>query len=146
MDYLAVGAALSARFAALAGPTGYDAVRVSTHLLPNQMTPLPTVLIFADKGDLNHYVGDRRGSQEWLARFYYDQTGDLPRAQEALLRWLPILEDRLRGAVQLGGIVGVSAAQITGWQMGTLHYGGEDYVGIELVIEVVTAEGWAAVA
>jgi hypothetical protein len=147
-DYSAIGTALAGRFAAAAmtAPTGYLAVRVSTTALPNEMTPLPTVLVFPGEGTFDTGNGTRLGTSRWTVRFYYDQTGDLSRAQTALLAWLTVLADQLKGAVQLGGTSMVARATIDSWSIGMLTYGGVDYVGIEFGVSITTTEGWAAVA
>lgn len=147
-DYTTIGTALAARFAAAAmtAPAGYRAIRLSTTALPNQMTALPCVLVFPDAGSFTTGNTSRFGETTYTVRFYYDQSGDLARAQVALQAWLTVLVDQLKGAVQLGGTAAVARATVDGWQIGRLTYANEDYVGIELTVTVVTTEAWAAVA
>jgi hypothetical protein len=146
MDFDASAIALAARFAPaqVTPPTGYDNVRVSTADLPGQMTPLPTMLVFLDSGDFRTGNGTRQGGHDWLARFYYNQTGDLERDMVALRKWAGVLVDQLKLSVQLGGIV--TSARVMSYQIGVLRYAGIDYSGIELRVHVVTDEGWAAAA
>lgn len=145
-DIATIASALAARFAAaqMTAPTGYDAVRMSTHLLPNQLPPTPCVLVFADAGTFRTGAGTRLGEQSWIVRFYYDQAADMSRGTAALLAWASVLCDQLQGAVQLGG--SVSSARVDAWKIGTLTYAGSDYFGIELSVTTVSTEGWAAVA
>lgn len=143
-----IGTALAGRFAAgaMTAPTGYRAIRLSTTALPSQMPPLPCVLLFPDEGSFETGNGSRLGTQKWTVRFYYDQAGDLSRAQTGLLAWLEVLVDQLKGAAQLGGTATVQRATLDEWKLGTLSYAGEDYIGIEMVVTIVTTEGWGAVA
>lgn len=145
-DFGAIASALAARFAAgaMTAPTGYRAIRMATHQLPNQMPPLPCVLVFPDSGEWRTGMGTRQGGHGFTVRFYYDQVGDLTRAQTGLLAWLSVLADQLKGAVQLGGTV--TRASIDSWSMGTMTYGGVDYTGIEFKVHVVTDEAWSATA
>jgi hypothetical protein len=146
IDFDAIATALVARFApgAVTPPTGYDNIRVSTAAVPNQMTPLPTVLVFLDDGEIEYFPGKRDSTFGWLIRFYYNQTGDLERDSAALRKWATVLIDQLQGAVQLGGTV--TSAHITGFQVGLLNYAGIQYTGLEMRITVITNDAWAAVA
>jgi hypothetical protein len=110
------------------------------------MTPLPTVLVFPSEGEIGPpTTGARRDSDStFVVRFYYNQTGDLPRDTVALRKWLTILLTRLDGAVQLGGTV--TLARITGWRLDILSYAGLEYTGIELTINVHNEEAVTVVA
>lgn len=145
-DFGAIATALAGRFAAaaLTAPTGYRTIRLSTAALPNQMPPLPCVLVFPDSGEWRTGTGTRQGGHTFTVRFYYDQLADLSRAQSGLLAWLTVLADQLRGAVQLGGTV--TRATIDSWSMGTLTYAGGEYAGLEFKVSVVTDEPWSATA
>lgn len=145
-DFGAIASALANRFAAAAmtAPTGYRAIRMSTYQLPNKMPPTPCVLVFPEQGEWRTGSGTRAGGHDFTVRFYYDQTGDMSRAQTGLLAWLTVLADQLRGSVQLGGTV--TRATIDNWSMGVLSYAGEDYTGIEFKVHVVTDEPWSATA
>jgi hypothetical protein len=146
-DFDGIAAALAARFAAaqVTPPAGgYDNIRVATADLPNQMTPLPTVLVYLDSGDFTAFPGKRDGRSEWSVRFYYNQTGDLPRDMKALRLWAAVLIDQLKISTQLGGIV--TLARVDSFRIGILNYAGIDYTGLELGVGIVTNEAWAAVA
>jgi len=148
-DYDAITTAIALRFdpSTITAPAGgYDNVRVSTGNLPNQMVPLPAVLVFPSNGEfLPQTTGARRDSDtEFVVRFYYNQTGDLPRDTVALRKWLTILVTRLDGAVQLGGTV--TLARVVSWRVDVFDYALLQYTGIELVINVHVEEAVTAVA
>jgi hypothetical protein len=146
VDFAAISQAIAGRYLAaqMTAPTGYRAIRVATDQLPNQLPPLPCVLVFPEDGDFDAGNGTRLGVHRWTARFYYDQAGDLPRAQAACLAWLTVLADQHKASVQLGGLV--VYVRTVSWKIGTLTYAGKDYVGIELGLAVRTSEGWSATA
>lgn len=145
-SFTAIASALAARFAAgaMTAPTGYDAVRVSTALLPNQLPPLPCVLVLPDTGSFDTGNGTRMAASDFLVRFYYSQAGDLARDSAALLAWLGVLVDQLKAAVQLGGLV--DRATVEGWTVGLMTYADQPYSGIELRVRVITSDAWAATA
>jgi hypothetical protein len=145
-DFDAIATAIAARYApgVVTPPSGYDNIRVSTAALPNQMTPLPTVLVFLESGAYPLYGSQKRGgAYEFAVRFYYNQTGDMERDQVALRKWATVLTGQMT-TVHLGGIV--DAANLTTFQLGIFRYAGELYTGIEFRIHVVLDEAWAAVA
>ena len=145
-DFDAIADALAARFAPgqLTAPTGYLTIRVATAKTPNQLPPLPCVLVFPDSGTFTTGNGTRLGNHSFLVRFYYNQIGDMARDVEACRDWLTVLADQLRTSVQLGGTV--SYCRLDTWKIGQLSYGGVDYSGIEFGVAIETAEGWAATA
>jgi hypothetical protein len=134
--------ALAARMAITPAPAGYDAIRLGTADLPNQMVPLPAVLVFPDDGEYETGNGTRTGSHGITVRFYYNQSGDLPRDTAALRAWHDALSVQLRDAAQLGGIV--TSAAITGYKLGSMSYAGSDYSGIEYKVRVIISEAWSA--
>jgi hypothetical protein len=145
-DFDAIADALAARFAPgqLTAPTGYLTIRVATAKTPNQLPPLPCVLVFPDAGTFETGNGTRIGHHTFLVRFYYSQIGDFARDVEACRDWLTVLADQLRASVQLSGTV--TRASLDSWKIGQFGYGGNEYSGIEFGIGIVTTEGWAAVA
>lgn len=145
-DFDPITTALAGRFAAavVTPPTGYDNVKLSTGDLPEQMTPLPSVYVFPDRGAFATGGGTRTGVHGYFVRFYFNQTGDTERDMVALRKWLTVLVDQLKLSTQLGGIV--SVARVETWQLGILHYAGKDYSGIELGVQIVTDEAWSAVS
>jgi hypothetical protein len=146
-DFDAITSALAVRFGPtiVSPPAGYEAIRLSTADLPNQMTPLPTSLVFLDSGTFAHGPGSKRDSNHaFLVRFYYSEAIDITRDMVALRKWLTILVNALQGAVQLGGLV--TSARIVTWRAGTLHYAGVDYSGLEFGVTVNVNEAWTPVA
>jgi hypothetical protein len=147
IDFDAITVALALRFdpSTVTPPTGgYDNIRVSTGNLPNQMTPLPTVLVFPENGTLTYVPSKRDSDHIFVVRFYYNQTGDLARDTVSLRKWLTVLVDQLKNATQLGGTV--TYARVEGYTVGTFTYAGLEYSGVELTVHVKVNEAWAAVA
>jgi hypothetical protein len=145
-DLNAISIALAARFATaqVTPPAGLQNIRSSTSAPPNQLPPTPCVLVFPIEGDFRTGQGTRLGSGTWIVRFYYAQTGDILRDSVALQKWGTVLVDQLKLSVQLAGIV--ARATVDHWKIGTIDYAGSSYSGIELTVEIVTTEPWAAVA
>jgi hypothetical protein len=148
VDFDVIGTALAARYAPaqVTPPTGYDNIRGSAVDLPNQMLPLPAVLVFLDAGTFRTGNGTRLGGHDWFVRFYYNQTGDLERDMTALRKWNTVLADQLKASVQLGGSQYVARVTVESYQVGTMQYAKEDYSGIEYRVHVTTTEPWAATA
>lgn len=150
-DIDAIATAIAGRFAAaqVTPPvyTGVVNIRTSTADIPNQLGPLPCVLVFSEDADMDHKVGvgSRFMLLHYIVRFYLDQTMDLERANSRLRKWATVLQDQLRISAQLGGTVN-GWARIDGWRIGRLIYSDQPYVGIELRVSVTLTEGWAAVA
>jgi hypothetical protein len=157
-DFDAINTALVARFspAQVTAPAGgYDPIRVATGDLPGQMTPLPTVLVFPESGVYEQKMGGKRDSTNtFIVRFYYNQVGDAERDFVALRKWLDVLSDQLRAAIQLGGLTWssgvrqgeVTRAKVDSWKIGVLTYAGVPYSGIELTVSVVVNESLVFVA
>ena len=157
-DFDAINTALVARFAPGTLPTpagGYDPVRVATGDLPGQMTPLPTALIFPVTGTFDQKTGAKRDStNNFMLRFYYNQTGDAERDFPALRKWLTILSNQLAASVQLGGLTWsltnaqgeVTRAVPTAWRIGILTYANLQYSGIEIDIAVTVNESLIGIA
>lgn len=148
-DFDAITIALAARFApAQVTPPagGYGNVTVSTGNLPEGGLPPPFVLVFAESGEFTHYPGKRDSKHEFVVRFYYNQDGDMERDTIALRKWATVLVDQLKLSAQLGGIV--TLANVTGWTIGKFGYPGSEvmFTGVELTVEIVVNEAWAAVA
>lgn len=151
-DYDAIANAVAGRFAAaqLTAPAGYTTIRLATADAPNQLGPLPCVIVFPESGQFDYSAGHRNGMSTFVVRFYYSQTDDLTRESPALRKWLTVLADQLRDAAKLGGLTSgtweVAVAMLTAWKLGVMQYAGQDYSGIELTVTVTVNEGWAAVA
>jgi len=146
MDFAGDAAAIAARFASgiLAPPAGYAAIREATATPPQALGMLPALVVFLDDGELITAHGERAGGIDYLARFYYVQTADIPREGAALLAWASVLVDALKGSVQLGGRV--ARATVDGFTVGLLPYADLPHAGIELRVHVTTSEAWGATA
>jgi hypothetical protein len=142
----AIALALADRFlaSAMTAPAGYTPIRVSTANPPNQMPPLPCVIVWPSSGEWTNFPGKRDGTHNFLVRFYLAEAKDLDREMVGLRKWLDVLAYQLRDATQLGGLV--TLARIASWRIVTMTYAGQTYSGIEFDVTVVTNEPWAAVA
>jgi hypothetical protein len=142
--FTAIATALAGRFAPaqVTPPSGYRNIRLATHALPNELPPLPCVLVFPEQGDFTSGNGTRTGTQDWTVRFYFDQASDLTRQSVALLDWLEVLTGQLRTSVTLTSTVDL--ANVMSWSAGILTYADQPYAGIELKVRTVSSEGWSA--
>jgi hypothetical protein len=151
-DFAAIGAAIAARYApgTLATPGGETAVRSSTNKPPDQLGALPAVLIIPADGSFGTGArgvggrhGTRLGEHHYLAQLYLAQVadGDLGRQMGSLQAWLTILVDAHLAGLALGGLV--VAVRTISWRVGILRYMGTSFAGVELRLQVVTAEAWS---
>lgn len=151
-DFAAIGAAIAARYApgTLATPAGEVAIRSSTNKPPDQLGALPLVLIVPAEGSFGtgaKGVGGRHGTREgehwYLAQLFAAQVpdSDLGRAMGSLQAWLTVLVDVHVAQLALGGLV--VAVRTISWRVGILRYMGVSYAGVELRLQVVTAEAWS---
>lgn len=146
-DFDAMAVALAARFApaAVTPPTGgYVNIRSSSAYPTAALGPLPAVLVVPLEGEFVSGNAKREGGHTFAVRFYFSQTGTPEKDMKALLKWLTVLVDQTKAAVQLGGIVDM--ALVTDWRVGMLSFGEQDYSGIELSVRIVAHESWVAVA
>lgn len=144
MNLAAIADAIAARFLAVTPPADEPAVRVATADPPAAHGALPAVVVYLQAGELETGNGTRAGTLEFRAAFYLAEAVDTAREGRRLLLWTAALIDVLRLAVQLGGTVAV--ATVDGFDVGLLPYAGRQYAGVEVRVNVVTSEGWAAVA
>ena len=147
MDYTAIATALAARYAAaqMTAPTGYSAIRLSTFQPPEDVPPLPCVIVFPPElGTFESGNGTRTGAHDWTVRLMYDQAGDLARQSAALLLWASVFVDQLKASVTLSGTV--VTAVLTGYRIGFFSYADKMYAGIEGIVHIVTSEAWSATA
>ena len=147
-DFDAISAAIVLRYAPaqVTPPAGLTNIRSSTGDAPNQLGPLPAVIVVPVQGTFTGGASERLGEHDFLVRFYLAQAAlaDFSRDLPALRKWLTVLADQLKASTQLGGIV--AAARVTTWKLGVMRYADADYSGIELGAHVTTSEGWAASA
>lgn len=145
-DYDAIATALAARFAAgqMSPPSGQLAIRSSTATLPGKVTATPVVLVFPDSGTYEYGASTRQGDARFRVQLIYSMGLDMPRDSVGLRKWIGVLSDQLKAAAQLGGIV--ASARVAGWKTAKISYGGDEFNGIELDVDIVTAEPWSATA
>ena len=111
-DFDAIGVALAARYApaAVTPPAGgYVNIRSSSAYPTAALGPLPCVLVLPFEGTFESGNGKREGSLDWKVRFYFAQTGTPEKDAKALLKWLTVLVDQTKAAVQLDAAVDIVA-------------------------------------
>lgn len=146
VDFDAIGTGIAARYApgVVTPPAGLGNIRRSSIDLPNRLTVLPQVLVIPDQGELAPGNGTRLSEADFLVRFYFSVTKDLPRETNACRKWLGILIDQIR----VGEVVGVGAPlaviRVRRWRLGILPYARSDYTGVELSLRATLSEAWAA--
>lgn len=147
-DFDAISDALAARFAGgvatPAAPGGETDVRLSSAEPGNVMGPLPCVFVWVESGQVTVQGGQTRMMVSRLrVRFYLDLASDEGRVESRLKAWLTVLVQRLKVATTLSSTV--ERAIVREWRMGRIRFGdGEQYDGIELLVDVTTNEPWAA--
>ena len=146
IDFDAIGAGIAARFApgVVTPPAGLGNIRRSSADLPNALTVLPVVLVMPDRGTLAPGNGSRLVESDWLVRFHFSVTKDLPRETNACRKWLGILIDQIR----VGEVVGVgppiAVIRVNSYRVGVLPYARRDYTGVELGLRASLSHAWAA--
>ena len=146
IDFDAIGAGIAARFApgVVIPPVGLGNIRRSSADLPNTLGPLPVVLVMPARGTLAPGNGSRLVESDWLVRFHFSVTKDLPRATNACRKWLGILIDQIR----VGEVVDVgppiAVVRVITFRIGILPYARRDYTGVELGARASLSHGWAA--
>lgn len=147
-DFDAILTGLVNRFipAAVTPPTGLQNVRFATGDLPNKIAVTPGVLVMLEGGSYESGNTTRKGTHKAKVRFYYAQNTDLRRDLVSLRKWLTVLVDQTKGAVQLGGVAYVTSVVVADWTIGKLPYATDEFTGIELGVDIVTSEPWAATA
>lgn len=146
-DFDAIGVALAARYApaAVTPPAGgYVNIRSSSAYPTAALGPLPCVLVLPFEGTFVSGNGKREGHLDWKVRFYFSQTGTPEKDMKALLKWLTVLVDQTKAAVQLGGTV--ATALVMDYLVGKLTFGDQDYSGIELTVHTEAHESWSPTA
>lgn len=146
VDFDAIGTGIAARFApgVVTPPAGLGNIRRSSIDLPNRLTVLPQVLVIPDQGELAPGNGSRLSEADYLVRFYFSVTRDLPRETNACRKWLGILIDQIRVGETVGASPPVAVIRVRRWRFGILPYARTDYTGIELTLRATLTEAWAA--
>lgn len=147
MDYLALADALAAPFDGLAAPVspaGLLAIREATGRPPGVPGELPAVYVVLDRSGFETGNGTRAGGHRFRARFLLQEAADLGRDAHALAAWAGILADLFRLRAQLGGLV--ARVVVAGVDVGLIPWAGRQYAGIDVLLDVTTAEAWLAAA
>lgn len=148
---LAVGTALSAKFAAVTAPAGtmggtaikYDSVGVQN------VPATPAIVVELPSGDVaSEAQFDRSIVHDFPVYFVFDSAaGDMPRSTAVMLAWLGPLLDVLEtgNALGLGGESGwnVKKSRITAYEPGQYTIGGQPYHAWNFTVRVWTWDNLA---
>jgi hypothetical protein len=147
VDFYAIAQALAVRFGptVVSAPSGETNVTQSTAALPATITDEPVVLVYPPSSvTLNYSAGTRSGIATYPVRFYIYKVRDTPRNAALIDSWIGSLYAMLDGQVHLGLSSYVTHAVVTNILVGPLSYGGVDFHGIELTVEVHVWEALSA--
>lgn len=144
IDFADIAAALASRFGALTPPTGLAAIRSATHLLPENITELPCVLVFPFRADTSFSYDpySRTGMLTFPVRFFFDKT-PLPQRMADLYQWLQTLYDvyPVSSSIDLGLGAYVRYSAVTAAFMTTFEYPtGTEYPVIQVDVLVHAGE------
>lgn len=135
--------AIAARYlpGTIGTPTGAMAMRASYGQMPNSIPITPAVVVVPQRGEVVY------GTQTWdvtheidVLFFYSRKQADVPRSETERQRWLPYLLNALNGQMQLGLSGSVKSAMPTSYEFTELPYGGEQYDGIRISLDVIVRE------
>jgi hypothetical protein len=143
MDVDAIATAIATRYGPglMTPPSGQGPVRSATANLPQQVTATPAVLVFPDSGSFDYSPSKRAANVQFKLQFLYSMGVDMPRDSAGIRKWIGVLVDQLKGAAQLGA--SVSSARVMAWRTVKVTYGGEEFNGVELDVDVQTSEAWS---
>lgn len=150
-DFNAIAQAIATRFSAanITPPSGEQDVRLATEALPQTVLLEPTVLVFPPEPggvEFSYAASVRSGIAVYPVRFYLYKVRDNARNATLLLKWLGSLYDQLTGQVHLGLSSYVTHAVVRNIGVARMTYGGEEFDGIQLDVEVHFWEALSAVA
>jgi len=146
LDYEAIGAAIAARFATAATPSGEDALALATDDLPDQIGATPALLVFPPEEDLDWGPGLTRHSvQRWPVRFFRTQGSSWSVRVTGISRWRKALLDTVVGNIGLG-LAYVDWAQVSSVKFVEATYAEIVYDALEFIVTVKTREQVAASA
>ncbi len=138
-DFLAIGDAIAARYASLAGMQG------ATARPPGNIPATPYAVVWPMRGDDIYESGRVRGAAEYRVAVYFAPRAGTPAIQMAdVATWIGTLRTALLGQMQLGLAPVVQKALVTSWSVEVLTYGGAEYVGVTLTIGVWTSDSVTA--
>jgi hypothetical protein len=126
MDTYAVGTALAARFGNITPPTGYDAIKLTTALAPDNISVYPAVIILPPDTTLSYSMNRQVDEMHvFTVRFIIPRSMGTDRGIKALYAWRDAI---VKGAVgnQDLDVVGVVSCLVTNVTMGDVSYGADD--------------------
>lgn len=138
MDDLAVAQELADRVSAVAGPTGYAAVRAAYAVPQESIGATPAILVLPGSDSISTGGQTRRTTLTYTVRLYLEPIGDIARRSRTLYAYRKWLRELYDGAVTLGGEV--DQAGVTGTSLGTDEVAGIDYLTVEATVECVKQE------
>jgi hypothetical protein len=137
VDTYAVGTALAARFSSITPPTGYDAIKLATAFVPDNVSTFPAVVVLPPDTALS-YAMNRQVDEvhTFTIRFLFPRSAGGDRGIKALYAWRDAIVQAAVGDQNLG-VSGVVSCLVTGVTMGDVSYGADDQLfAIDLRTEV----------
>lgn len=136
--------ALAAAYAgtAIGTPTSATAMRATYGQMPNNVPMTPCVVIAPQEGEVVYESSFWSVTHQIDALFYHSKRqGDLPRSESERQRWLPYLLNATNAHLSLQlSAAGVKSAMPTSYEFTTLTYGGDEYDGIVVHLDVIVRE------
>jgi hypothetical protein len=146
-DFNAVASAIATRFGAATAPSGETAIRLASATLPNQIPAEPVVLVYPPTTlDFTYNGGVTSIVATYPVRFFLWRTRDKGRNAVLINKWLGALYRQLAGQAHLGLSSYVNDARIESMGAASLSYGGEEFDGITIDVEVHIWEASEATA
>jgi hypothetical protein len=134
MNALTIADALAAKFptGALAPPSGYPAIRVSTARLPNAIPTSPWVLVTLPSGTVTLGSQQLDHAMEFHVQFHYAKhSGDTARDMAAMLSWIGVLLTATYADMDLG-VTGIRKAYPTNYALVVFTYGEVEFYGWDI--------------
>ncbi len=137
MNTYAVGTALAARFGSVTPPTGYDAIKLATVFLPDNVSTFPAVVVLPPDTSLSYSMNRQVDELHvFTVRFLLPRAAGGDRAIKALYAWRDAIVQAAVGDQNLG-VSGVVSCLVTGVTMGDVSFGADDQLfAIDLRTEV----------
>ena len=135
--------ALAARYTgtAIGTPSNALGMRATYGQMPNSVPVTPSVVIMPKTGEVVYGSGSWDVTHQIDALFYHSKRqGDVPRSETERQRWLPYLLSATHGMMALGLGGTVKSAMPTGYEFVVLPYGGDEYDGIVVHLDVIVRE------
>jgi hypothetical protein len=148
-DTYAIASTIAFRFYGATKPSGQPNLVLGTHVLPVGLPGLPALLVFPpDEPDIGESLAASHRSpvQSYPVRFYLVQEPSDGPDITALHGWRYAFQDRILGNQRLGRAgVDVAWAWIDRISPATLSYAGQNYLGLDMVVQVKIDEPITAV-